>query len=106
MYKNRNLWSIAFPKINEIHSAAIQTTYRYYRQKLEIVLKCFELSQTDVPKRAVTVNALSGYDRVLTLLKTWQVLFGLVASVKYPAALLQHIFALCNLTGGYGKIGL
>jgi len=54
------------------------------------MLKCSEPSQTDAPKRAVTVNALSGYDRVLTLLKTWQVLFGLVASVKYPAAFLQY----------------
>ena len=50
------------------------------------MLICFEPSQTDAPKRAGTVNALSGYDRVLTLLKTWQVLFGLVASEIYPAA--------------------
>jgi hypothetical protein len=67
---------------------------------------CSEPSQTDAPKRAVTVNALSGYDRVLTLLKKWQVLFGLVASVKYPAAFLQYIVALCNSNGGYGEIGL
>ena len=66
---------------------------------------CFEPSQTDAPKRAVTVNALSGYDRVLTLLKTWQVFFGLVASAKYPIAFLQYIVALCNSIGGYGKIG-
>lgn len=46
------------------------------------MLICSEPSQTDAPKRAVTVNALSGYDRVLTLLKKWQVLFGLVASVN------------------------
>ena len=44
------------------------------------MLKYFEPSQTDAPKRTVTVNALSGYDRVLTPFKTWQVLFGFVAS--------------------------
>ena len=70
------------------------------------MLECFEPSQTDAPKRAVTVNALSGYDRVLTLLKTWQVLLGLVASIKYPAAFLQYNVALCNSNGGYSRIGL
>jgi len=72
---------------------------------MEFMLKCSEPSQTDALKRAVTVNALSGYDRVLTLLKTWQVLFGLVASEN---TLLHFcsIIALCNSNGGYGKTGL
>ena len=70
------------------------------------MLICFEPSQTDAPKRAATVNALSGYDRVLTLLNKWRVLFGLVVSAKYPAAFLQYIVALCNSNGGNGRTGL
>ena len=53
------------------------------------MLICFEPSQTDAPKRAVTVNALLGYNWVLTLLKTWKILFGLVAFAIYPAAIWQ-----------------
>ena len=33
------------------------------------------------------------------------VLFGLVASVKYPSAFLQYIVALCNSIGGYARSG-
>ena len=62
------------------------------------MLKCFELSQTDPHKQAVTVNALSGHDWVLTLPIPGQVLFGLVASVfnALPRFSRQPI-ALCNI---------
>ena len=63
------------------------------------MLICFEPSQTDPHKQAVTVSALSGHDWVLTLLILWQALFGLVASVKMPCCVFcsnQLLFVICK----------